>query len=220
MDINGDATGLLAAHPVAPLASIHHLDVIKPIFPNIRTQAAALAHLLEAGRLEQASLLQQSICYYHHRHGDRTTSDIPEANHDQSTYWSFSFSWGYAVQVYNKFVSPQVLETPIRTFKSCHHSTAAAEFPFNTREPPKDSCDWPAIFYLESAARGPDSRSGLLETVYLKQDCKQKMEPPISSVSRIRVWKEPVSSSWFHKVLMHNFHCCTTLESLWLGFEQ
>jgi len=60
MDINGDATGLLAAHPLAPLVSIHHLDVINPIFPNTRTQAAALAHLLEAGRLEQASLLQQS----------------------------------------------------------------------------------------------------------------------------------------------------------------
>lgn len=203
MDINGDATGLLAAHPLAPLVSIHHLDVIKPIFPNTPTQAAALAHLLEAGRLEQASLLQQSICYYRADNMSRTS----QANHQyQSTYWSFSVSWGYAVQVYNDYVSSRVLETPIRTFKSCHHSTAAVEFPFNTRELPKDVCDWPTMFFLESAAKGSDSRSGWLETVYLKQerrsknvkqDCKQKMEPLISSsVTRIRVWKEPVSSSW------------------------
>lgn len=198
MDINGDATGLLAAHPLAPLVSIHHLDVINPIFPNTRTQAAALAHLLEAGRLEQASLLQQSICYYR---PDNTSSHNSKAiHHAQSTYRSFSVSWGYAVQVYNGFVSSRVLETPIRTFKSCRHSTAAVEFPFNTRELPKDVCDWPTMFFLESAAKGPDSRSGWLETVYLKngkQDCKHKMEPPISSsVTRIRVWKEPASSSW------------------------
>jgi hypothetical protein len=204
MDINGDATGLLAAHPLAPLVSIHHLDVINPIFPNTRTQAAALAHLLEAGRLEQASLLQQSICYYR---ADNTTHSTAKANHrDHSTQWSFSVSWGYAVQVHNEFVSSRVLETPIRTFRSCRHSTAAVEFPFNTRELPKDVCEWPTMFFLESAAKGPDSRSGLLETVYLKQgrrsknvkqDCEQKMEPLISSsVTRIRVWKEPVSSSW------------------------
>ena len=205
MDINGDATGLLAAHPLAPLVSIHHLDVINPIFPNTRTQAAALAHLLEAGRLEQASLLQQSICYYH-----ADNNSTAKANHRDQQYsaqWSFSVSWGYAVQVHNEFVSSRVLETPIRTFKSCRHSTAAVEFPFNTRELPKDdACEWPTMFFLESAAKGPDSRSGLLETVYLKQgrrskdveqDCKPKMEPLISSsVTRIRVWKEPASSSW------------------------
>ncbi|VAI48079.1 unnamed protein product [Triticum turgidum subsp. durum] len=33
-DVYGDLLGLLAAHPVAPLVSLHHLDVVRPLFPN------------------------------------------------------------------------------------------------------------------------------------------------------------------------------------------
>lgn len=34
-DVHGNLFGLLAAHPVAPLVSLHHLEVVEPIFPNV-----------------------------------------------------------------------------------------------------------------------------------------------------------------------------------------
>lgn len=184
MDINGDAFGLLAAHPLTPLVSIHHLDVIKPIFPNY-TRGAALEHLGKAAKVESASVLQQSICY------------------SQRQEWSFSISWGLVVQVYKGFESPRVLETPIRTFHSCRRKFDKSEFPFNTRENPSDLCQQPSLYYMEST-KGPSAATkGLLEGVYLKEDnwkkrryCEKRLEP-LTSVKRIRVLKEPVKESWF-----------------------
>ncbi|THU66554.1 hypothetical protein C4D60_Mb05t15370 [Musa balbisiana] len=46
-DVYGDLLGLLTAHPVAPLLSLHHLDVVQPIFPRVRSRAAALRRLFE-----------------------------------------------------------------------------------------------------------------------------------------------------------------------------
>ncbi|RVW68453.1 hypothetical protein CK203_058366 [Vitis vinifera] len=47
VDIRGNLFGMLSAHPLSPLVSLHHLDSVDPIFPNMnRTQA--LEHLFEA----------------------------------------------------------------------------------------------------------------------------------------------------------------------------
>ena len=184
MDINGDAFGLLAAHPLTPVVSIHHLDVIKPIFPNY-TSGAALEHLGKAAKVESASVLQQSICY------------------SKRQKWSFSISWGFVVQVYKGFETPRVLEMPIRTFQSSRRKTDKSEFLFNTRENPSDLCKQPSLYYMEST-KGPSAATkGLLESVYLKEDnwkkrryCEKLLEP-VTSVKRIRVLKEPVKESWF-----------------------
>lgn len=184
MDIQGDAFGLLAAHPQTPLVSLHHLDAILPIFPNY-TRGEALTHLLKASKIEPSSLLQQSICYA------------------QGKTWSISLSWGFVVQIYKEFLTPRVLETTIRTFASCRRRTDKVDFPFNTRDNSKEVCLRPNLFYMESA-RGPSADTdGFLETVYVKEDdwkkrraCDSKLKP-LSSVQRIRVLKEPIKESWF-----------------------
>ncbi|KAF3519960.1 hypothetical protein DY000_02061096 [Brassica cretica] len=61
-DVYGNLFGLLAAHPVAPLVTLHHLDVVEPIFPNM-TRVDALKRLQGPAMLDSAGLMQQSICY-------------------------------------------------------------------------------------------------------------------------------------------------------------
>jgi hypothetical protein len=186
MDIRGNAMGLLAAHPQAPLVSIHHLDMINPIFPGLN-KYSSLDHLLEAARVESASVLQQSMCYAHGLH------------------WSFSISWGYVIQVYKGFLPPRDLETPLRTFSTIKRSKEKHEFPFNTRDPPKDPCKNPSMFYMKSVSGGNESEStGLMESVYLRNEDLQVTRPScagelkdLSGVRRIRVLKKPVAMSWF-----------------------
>jgi len=191
MDIRGNAMGMLAAHPQAPLVSLHHMDIIYPIFPGL-TKYASIDHLLQAAKVESASVFQQSMCY---AHGQK---------------WSFSISWGYVVQVYKGYLAPRELEIPLRTFSSVKRGNDRAEFPFNTREVPKEPCKRPSMFYMKSV-RGPSvNTQGLLESVYLRNEDLKITRPlcdgdlkPLNTIRRIRVLKKPVTSSWF-QVLFSN----------------
>ncbi|KAF8413217.1 hypothetical protein HHK36_001193 [Tetracentron sinense] len=77
-DVYGSLFGLLAAHPVTPLVSMHHLDVVEPIFPNVN-RVEALQRLTMPMKLDSAGLMQQYICY------------------DKENSWTVSVSWGYVV---------------------------------------------------------------------------------------------------------------------------
>lgn len=183
MDIQGDALGLLAAHAQTPLLSLHHMDLYSPIFPA-HTRYEALDHLLKAAKVESTSLLQQSICYADGRN------------------WSLSVSWGYVVQVNKGFLSPRELETPLRTFYTISRRNERAEFPFNTRQNPKDLCLRPSLFYMKSVKEPSANSEGLLESVYQLTDylrrqryCSKELQP-LTSVQHIRVLKEPIKDSW------------------------
>lgn len=63
MDVRGDIYGLLAAHPVAPLVSLHHLDSVKPISPNKPGQLESMQSLFSVYRVDPARILQQAFCY-------------------------------------------------------------------------------------------------------------------------------------------------------------
>ncbi|KAL6998092.1 hypothetical protein U1Q18_008219 [Sarracenia purpurea var. burkii] len=60
VDFRGDLFGMLSAHPLAPLLSLHHLDVAEPIFPNC-TQSQALEHLFKALNVDPGRVLQQTL---------------------------------------------------------------------------------------------------------------------------------------------------------------
>ena len=180
---------MLASHPVTPLLSIHHLDLIDPIFPNTSTKeytrVSALKHLLEAANLETASTMQQSICY------------------DRTRRWSFTVSWGYVVQVYKGFVTPRELEVPQKTFLSWHKETSKVEFPFNTRSNPDDVCKRPTRFFMESVqASSMDGSQAAMESYFgrefseEKKDCAEKLQP-LSGVQRIKVIREYVDHTWY-----------------------
>ncbi|KAK2650388.1 hypothetical protein Ddye_017877 [Dipteronia dyeriana] len=139
LDMRGDMFGMLTAHPLSPLVSLHHVDAVDPIFPNMnRTQA--LEHLFKAVNVDPARILQQTVCY------------------DHSNQLTVSVAWGYAIQVYEgNQLLPDLLSLQ-RTFTPWRRgSNADAHFMFNMREYPKDSCKRSAVFFLESVVTDKNS---------------------------------------------------------------
>ncbi|XP_061363082.1 uncharacterized protein LOC133306732 [Gastrolobium bilobum] len=136
VDLKGNAFGLLAAHPVTPLLSLHHPDNIDPIFPNM-TNTQALHHLFEAVTVDSQRILQQTVCY------------------DRRFSWTISVSWGYAVQIFqNHLFLPDVVRVQ-GSFKYWTKGTLMQDlYTFNTREFHPDPCRRPIIFYLDNLSHG------------------------------------------------------------------
>lgn len=129
LDIRGDPYGLLAAHPVAPLVSLHHLDSLGPLFPN-QSRRDSVENLLRAYRVDPARTLQQVFCYDHKRK------------------WSISISWGYTVQIYPTMLAPKDLQMPLMTFRTWR-SGSEGPFTFNTRPVSPDPCQEPLRYFLD-----------------------------------------------------------------------
>ncbi|GAB2276812.1 hypothetical protein Dimus_011526 [Dionaea muscipula] len=136
MDLRGNVFGLLAAHPLAPLVSLHCCGETHPIFPNM-TSFKALEHLLGAANIDSERILQQTVCY------DRWFS------------WTISVSWGYAVEVFDHHIfmhdalrTQETFEPPWR--KGRDHLSGA--YTFNTRPLHPDPCRRSTIFFLDTAA--------------------------------------------------------------------
>ncbi|KAL1803225.1 hypothetical protein ACET3Z_031872 [Daucus carota] len=129
VDLRGDAYGLLAAHPVAPLVSLHHLDYLQPIFPGL-TRVGSVKKLVQPYNADPARILQPSFCY------------------DLQRNWSVSIAWGYTVQLYPKLVTSKVMETAFRTFVSWR-SWSHEPFTFNTRIMSSDPCQVPVIYFMD-----------------------------------------------------------------------
>ncbi|KAK6926866.1 Protein of unknown function DUF604, partial [Dillenia turbinata] len=178
-DVYGDLLGLLGAHPVTPLVSLHHLDVVEPIFPGI-SRERALQRLFMSVKLDSASIIQQSICYDKHRS------------------WSISVSWGFAVQITRGGISPRELEMPTRTFLNWYKRADYTGYAFNTRPVMKHPCQKPFIFYIKKARY--DKRSKQNVGVYLRAQarqtpCQWKMASP-GRIESIVVFKKPDSLRW------------------------
>ncbi|KAK9755299.1 hypothetical protein RND81_01G016300 [Saponaria officinalis] len=130
IDLRRDLSGLLSSHPQTPILSLHHLDVVDPIFPNMQ-KSNALNHLMKASKIDQSRLLQQTICY------------------EKSKNWSLSISWGYSVHIYEQIIPPSVLQKPLETFGPWR-KPSKTPFLFNTRWLSKNPCEMPHVFYLEN----------------------------------------------------------------------
>jgi hypothetical protein len=66
IDLRGDISGLLRAHPLAPLVSLHHLDHVYPLYPGA-DRAKAVEHFFRAANADPARIVQQTVCYDHAR---------------------------------------------------------------------------------------------------------------------------------------------------------
>ncbi|KAK8990494.1 hypothetical protein V6N11_009193 [Hibiscus sabdariffa] len=161
-DVYGDLIGLLGAHPVTPLVSLHHLDVVEPIFPRMK-RAKAIEHLLEAAKRDSASLMQQSICY------------------DSNRFWSISVSWGYVVQILRGVMSPRELEMPSRTFINWYKGADYTAYAFNTRPVERHPCQKPFIFYMRKVKFDRPTRQTI--SIYFRhrirsRPCRWRMASP------------------------------------------
>ncbi|XVF46424.1 hypothetical protein PTKIN_Ptkin03bG0025500 [Pterospermum kingtungense] len=178
-DVYGALLGLLGAHPVTPFVSLHHLDVVEPVFPRMR-RAKAIAHLLEAAKEDSASLMQQSICY------------------DSTRYWSISVSWGYVVQILRGVMSPRELEMPTRTFLNWYKRADYHAYAFNTRPVERHPCQKPFVFYMGKVKY--DSYKKQTMGVYYQhktrtRPCRWKMASP-ETIDSVVVLKKRDDLRW------------------------
>ncbi|KAL2517164.1 Protein of unknown function (DUF604) [Abeliophyllum distichum] len=192
-DVYGNLFGLLAAHPVTPLVSLHHLDVVEPIFPNV-TRVQALQRLKIPMSLDSAGLLQQSICY------------------DKTNGWTVSVSWGFAVQIFRGVLSPREMEMPSRTFLNWYRRADYTAYAFNTRPVMRNPCQKPFVFYLSKARMNYHTNQTVSEYtrhVVPHPKCKWKMANP-AEVDRVEVLKKPDPLLWNRSPRRN---CCRVLES-------
>ncbi|XP_058753346.1 uncharacterized protein LOC131626540 [Vicia villosa] len=178
-DVYGDLLGLLGAHPVAPLVSLHHLDVVQPIFPKM-DRDQSLRHLMKSAKQDSGSIMQQSICYEHKR------------------YWSISVSWGYVVQILRGVLSPRELEMPTRTFLNWYRRADYTAYAFNTRPVTKHPCQKAFLFYMNRTRYDPVKKQ-IIGTYYRYKSkpptCRWKMDTP-EEIDSVIVSKRPDPLRW------------------------
>lgn len=131
IDLRGDISGFLSSHPKFPLMSLHHFDMVAPIFPKMN-RAESTQHLMEAAAADQSRMLQQTICY------------------DRGHNWSFSIAWGYSAHIYERILPRSYLQYPIETFRTWGRSPRPPHYMFNTRRPSRDPCEAPHWFFYHS----------------------------------------------------------------------
>ncbi|CAK9135268.1 unnamed protein product [Ilex paraguariensis] len=191
-DVRGNIVGLLAAHPVTPLVSLHHLDATDPIFPNMTTMKA-LEHLVEAAKVDPHRILQQTVCY------DRWYS------------WTISVSWGYAVQVFehNVFLPDAICaEETFMPWKNGNGLNALLNF--NTRERHPDPCRRPTLFFLDKVSSDRDG----IESIYrrmIPDNCLIGVASP-KRVEEIRVFSQKLELDT-KQLQAPRRHCCDLLPS-------
>ncbi|XP_043700837.1 uncharacterized protein LOC122651496 [Telopea speciosissima] len=171
IDLHRDIWGFLSAHPQAPLISFHHIDVVEPIFPSM-DRHQSLKHLMKAAKVDSSRLLQQTICYH------------------KKSNWSFSISWGYSAQIYEKIHPPNFLQRPLQTFLPWSNR-ARPGFMFNTRPLSRDPCEAPHVFFFGSVER--ENRTQVI-TSYIRRwprnlpTCLSSGNHSADSISEIRVF--------------------------------
>ena len=203
-DIYGNLFGLLAAHPVAPAISLHHLDIVDPIFPNM-TKLGALTHLKRSMDADPAYFLQQSICY------------------DKERHWSISVSWGFAIQIYRGIFTPRELELPSRTYYNWHRKADYTAFAFNTRPFFRHPCQRPFIFYMHNITSFRMDREIWMESHYIKEvmsplECKWKMLSP-QTLHTIKVVKRKEDDNMWNKVCVMILSIYTLVPYLFLDLS-
>lgn len=178
-DVYGNLLGLLGAHPVTPLVSLHHIDVVDPILPGM-TRVESLRKLFEMAKHDSGSIAQQSMCY------------------DKKRNWSISISWGYVIQIIKGVMSPRELEMPTRTFLNWYKRADYTAYAFNTRPVTRQPCQKPYLYYINSM-KYDEQRGQTVGTYSFHKDtfpsCRWKAAAP-DKIQSIVVVKKPDSDRW------------------------
>lgn len=137
IDFHGDLSGFLSARSKSPLISLHHFDMVEPIFPAME-RVDAVRHLMEAAKFDESRMMQQTICYQ-----------------KQEKMWTVSVSWGYSVYIYENIFPRSWLKDPIETFQTWMDGDQnyPPRYMFNTRLPSDDPCQNPHVFFFKSVRR-------------------------------------------------------------------
>ncbi|KAL6906514.1 hypothetical protein ACP4OV_004115 [Aristida adscensionis] len=180
-DIRGNAHGILAAHPIAPFISIHHVELVDPIYPGLNS-LESLELFTKAMKMEPMSFLQRSISY------------------DQSQTLTFSISLGYVVEVYPNILPPRELERSERTYIAYNRMSQRNEFDFDTRDVQKSLCKKPILFFLKDVWKDGNITRGSYIRSSSRDDLKSKVfcfrSPTLPDIDEIQVSSFPLSKRW------------------------
>ncbi|CAN7107319.1 uncharacterized protein LOC103870351 [Brassica rapa] len=192
LDIRGDPYGFLAAHPLTPLVSLHHLVYLDPMFPN-KTPIESLQALMKPYTLDPHRILQQIHCY------------------DRKRQWSISISWGYSIQIYTYFLTAKELDTPLQTFKTWR-SSSDGPFTFNTRPLKPDPCERPVTYFMDGAEDVRDSGTKTWYSVGDKKygHCGKSEYSRVTKVKRILVTSMKMDPEYWNKAPRRP--CCEVME--------
>lgn len=180
IDLHKDISGFLSAHPLTPLLSLHHLEVVEPIFP-FKGRSESVNHLMKAAQIDELRLLQQTICY------------LKQSN------WTFSISWGYSTHLYEKIIPPSILQRPLETFSQWIKG-AHPPYMFNTRIPSRDSCEAPHVFFFSSVEK--NNKDNTVVTSYIRKSprwlpvCSSSGNHSADHISMIRVLSPMKRFEW------------------------
>ncbi|XP_058733602.1 uncharacterized protein LOC131605238 [Vicia villosa] len=190
VDLTGNIFGLLAAHPMTPLVSLHHIDYTDPIFPNM-TRTQALQHLFKAVNVDSQRILQQTICY------------------NKKFSWTVSVSWGYAVQIFtDHMLLPEAVNVQ-ETFKQWKNGDVLAKtYMFNTKPFDSNPCERPTIFYLDRVSSG---MNGIITSYYKRfvDDCRKEQ----GSLNKLEVIKAVSNKLDLNIKQAPRRQCCDILPS-------
>ncbi|XP_047043486.1 uncharacterized protein LOC124647616 [Lolium rigidum] len=180
-DIRGNAHGILAAHPIAPFVSIHHVEFVDPIYPGLNS-LESLELFTKAMKTEPMSFLQRSVCY------------------DVKQKLTFAISLGYVVQVYPSVLLPPELERSERTYIAFNRMSQRTEFDFDTKEIQKSMCKKPVLFFLKDVWKDGNITRGSYIRSTNRDDLKRKVfcfrSSPLPDIDEIQVSASPLSKRW------------------------
>lgn len=169
------------SHPIAPFISIHHLELVDPIYPGLNS-LESLDLFTKAMKMEPMSFLQLSVCY------------------DQSQKLTFSVSLGYAIEVYPNVLLPCDLERSQRTYIAYNRMSQRNEFDFDTRDVQKSLCKKPILFFLKEIWKDGNITRGSYMRSSGRDDLKRKVfcfrSPPLADIDEIQVSSSPLSKRW------------------------
>ncbi|WOG91694.1 hypothetical protein DCAR_0310944 [Daucus carota subsp. sativus] len=190
VDMRGDLFGLLAAHPVAPLISLHHLDIMNPIFPYMTSSMKALEHLYEAAEHDPQRIMQQTVCY------------------DRWFLWTVNVPLPYLLRAQKTF-RPFQMDNYMNNY-----------YNIDVREYEADRCRRAVVFYMDqvsSSKRGEIQsvyRNNALQSMYAKlihANCSRRLALPLK-LEEIRVFSNKYNPS-FKQLLAPRRLCCEVLPS-------
>ncbi|KAK6941844.1 Protein of unknown function DUF604 [Dillenia turbinata] len=181
-DIRGSAHGLLAAHPIAPFVSIHHVEAVDPFYPGL-SSLDSLKLFARAMNLEPMSFLQRAICFDHTRS------------------LTFMVSLGYVVQLFPHIVLPRELERAELTYSAWNKIRNRNEFDLDIRDPHRSVCKKPVQFFLKDVGREGNYTTGLYKRTRGRDDMRRKVfcfprQPPLHDVQHIEVIVNSINKNW------------------------
>ncbi|KAI7752431.1 hypothetical protein M8C21_033269, partial [Ambrosia artemisiifolia] len=201
IDLVGDISGFLSAHPQEPLISLHHLDIVSPLFPTM-DRHKSVRHLMTAAKVDQSRLLQQTVCYHKQRN------------------WTFSIAWGYSAYIYEDLIPRSILRRPLETFTPWSLTKRPPDYIFNTRLVANNSCETPHMFYFRSITRlisnndsnsNSDTSTDEIKMIYVRHKPRQlpSCYPNHSAdyISKIRVYAPATKLNFVE----HRGECCDVL---------